>query len=396
MKITDLKAHSVAVPIEAPLRHSTGVHPGYFQRNLIEIFTDEGIVGLGEVGGGDQRAALLKLKSRIIGENPFDLERIKQRTLRQIYYLSNSRLYAAIEVACLDIQGKATGRTVAELIGGKLRDRVPFSAYLFYRYREGDAGGETSPDEMASWTRELIRQYGFRSVKLKSGVLPPDHDIAVMQALREAGGPQVGLRIDPNGFWSRGTAIRVAKALEPLNVEYLEDPTWGLEGMARVKERTSIPLATNMCVASFEHVAPAVAMNAVDIILSDIYYWEGIRGVKALGVLCECFRWGLSMHSGSELGVTMAAMLHTAASLPNLTYDVDAHYHHLLDDVIIGGKMEYENGEIAVPTGPGLGVELDRDRLARYEELYEKKGDYYARFHEDTRRPDWFPVNPGW
>jgi glucarate dehydratase len=396
MKITDLKAHSVAVPIEAPLRHSTGVHPGYFQRNLIEIFTDEGIVGLGEVGGGDQRGALLKLKSRIIGENPFDLERIKQRTLRQIYYLSNSRLYAAIEVACLDIQGKATGRTVSELIGGKLRDRVPFSAYLFYRYREGDAGGETSPDEMAAWTRELIRQYGFRSVKLKSGVLPPDHDIAVMQALREACGPQVGLRIDPNGFWSRGTAIRVAKALEPLNVEYLEDPTWGLEGMARVKERTSIPLATNMCVASFEHVAPAVAMNAVDIILSDIYYWEGIRGVKALGVLCECFRWGLSMHSGSELGVTMAAMLHTAASLPNLTYDVDAHYHHLLDDVIAGGKMKYENGEIAVPTGPGLGVELDPDRLARYEELYEKKGDYYARFHEDTRRPDWFPVNPGW
>jgi glucarate dehydratase len=396
MKIIDLKARTVAVPIEAPLRHSTGVHPGYFQRTILQIFTDEGIVGLGEVGGGDQRGAFEKLKPRIIGEDPFHLERIKQRTLRQIYYMSNARLYAAIEIACLDIQGKATGRPLSDLIGGRLRSRVPFSAYLFYRYREGDAGGETTPREMVHWTKQLVKQHGFRSAKLKSGVLPPDHDIAVMRALRDAFGPEFGLRIDPNGMWSRGTAIHVAKQLEECRPEYFEDPVWGLEGMARVKERTALPLATNMCVANFEHIAPAAAMNAVDVILGDIYYWEGIRGVKALSTICECFRWGLSMHSGSELGVTLAAMIHTAAALPNLTYDVDAHYHHLLDDVIAGGKMKYEGGSIAVPAGPGLGVDLDEDRMACYEELYGKKGDYYARFHEDTRRPDWFPVNPGW
>jgi glucarate dehydratase len=396
MKITDLKARTVLVPLEAPLRHSTGVHPGRFIRTILEVFTDEGIVGLGEVGGGDQRGALMKLKPRVVGEDPFNLERIKQKTLRQIYYLSNARLYAALEVACLDIQGKATGRPVSDLIGGRLRDRVPFSAYLFYRYRDGDAGGETTPDEMVRWTRALIEEHGFRSAKLKCGVIHPDNDVAVMHALREAFGPQFGLRLDPNGIWSRGTAIDVAKRLEDCRLEYLEDPTWGLEGMARVKERTSLPLATNMCVTHFDHVAPAVAMNAVDVILSDIYYWEGVRGVKALGVLCECFRWGLSMHSGSELGVTLAAMLHTAAALPNLTYDVDAHYHHLLDDVIVGGKMKYVGGCIDVPTGPGLGVELDEDRMGRYSELFEKEGDYYARFHEDTRQPDWFPINPQW
>src|SRR5262249_6549532 len=118
MKIVDLEPRTVAVPIEAPLRHSTGVHPGYFIRTILELVTDDGIIGLGEVGGGDQRAALLKLKPRVIGEDPFHLERIKQKTLRQIYYLSNSRLYAAIEIACLDIQGKATGRSVSDLIGG--------------------------------------------------------------------------------------------------------------------------------------------------------------------------------------------------------------------------------------------------------------------------------------
>ena len=186
----------------------------------------------------------------------------------------------------------------------------------------------------------------------------------------------------------------MAKQIEDCQPEYYEDPTWGLEGMARVRERTWLPLATNMCVTNFDHVAAAVAMNAVDIILSDVYYWEGIRGVKALSAICDCFRWGFSMHSGVELGVTLAAMLHAAASCPNMTYDADAHYHHLMDDVIVGGKMKYEQGSIAVPTGPGLGVELDEDRMAKYEELFRRKGDYFARYMQDDRQPDWFPINP--
>jgi glucarate dehydratase len=396
MKITDLRARTVLVPLEAPLRHSTGVHPARFIRTILEVFTDEGIVGLGEVGGGDQRGALLRLKPRLLGESPYDLERIKQKTLRQIYYLSNARLYAAIELACLDIQAKAAGIPLCDLIGGRIRDSVPFSAYLFYRYEENGVGGETTPEQMVAWTKHLVAEYGFKSLKLKCGVLAPENDIEVMKALRAEFGPTFGLRLDPNGVWSRGTAIHVAHALEETRLEYLEDPTWGLEGMARVKERTSLPLATNMCVTNFEHVAPGIAMNAVDIILSDIYYWEGVRGVKSLAQICECFRWGLSMHSGSELGVTMAAMIHTCATLPNLSYDADAHYHHLLDDVIEGGLMKPVDGRYAVPQGPGIGVKLDEDKMARYGELFEKEGDYYARFHEDTRRPEWFPVNPGW
>jgi len=396
MKIVDLKTHAVAVLVEAPLRHSTGVHPGYLVRTILELVTDEGIVGLGEVGGGDQTGLFQKLKPRLIGEDPFHLERIKQKTLRQIYYISNPRAYAAIEIACLDIQGKAAGRPLCDMIGGKLHEEIPFNASLSYRYREGDLGGETTPEEMVAYAKQEVARCGFKSGKLKAGVLPPENDIAVLYAVREALGPEFGLRVDPNGFWSRGTAIRVAKELEACKLEYLEDPTWGLEGMARVRERTSIPLATNMCVARFDDFAAGVAMNAVDIILSDIYYWEGIQGVKVLSGMCDTFRLGLGMHSGSELGITLAAMVHTASTLPNLTYSVDTLYHHMLDDVIVGGKMPFRNGCIAVPAGPGLGVALDPDRLARAEELFRQRGDYYARFHEDTRRPDWFPINPGW
>jgi len=397
MKIVDLKTHAVAALTEAPLRHSTGVHPGYFVRTILELITDEGLVGLGEVGGGDQTGLFQKLKPRLLGEDPFHIERIKQKCLRQIYYISNPRAYAAIEIACLDLQGKASGRPLSDLIGGRLRDEVPFNASLSYRYPADDgAGGESTPDEIVAYARRAIAECGFRSGKLKAGVFPPEHDVAVLYALRDALGPQFGLRVDPNGFWSRGTATSIAKELEACRLEYLEDPTWGLEGMARVRERTSIPLATNMCVARPDDFAAGVAMNAVDIVLSDIYYWEGIHGVKTLSGMCDAFRLGLGMHSGSELGITMAAMLHTASTLPNLTYSVDTLYHHMLDDVIVGGKMVFRNGSMAVPNGVGLGVELDPDRLARAEELFRVRGDYYARFHEDTRRPEWFPINPGW
>lgn len=396
MKITDLKATTVCIPTEAPLRHNTGVHPGYLIRTLVEVQTDEGIVGIGEVGGGDQRGKLQSIKPRIIGEDPFHLERIKQRTLRQVYYLSNPRIYAAIEIACLDIMGKATGRRMCDLIGGPLREMIPFSAYLFYRYQHDGRGGEESPEQFVAHTHELRDRYGFTSAKLKGGVLPPERDVAVVEALRREFGPGFGLRLDPNGVWSVGTAMRVARQIASLDLEYLEDPTLGLAGMARVHQKARMPLATNMCVTAFSDVPPNEALRAVDIVLGDLYYWEGVTGVKQLAGLCDTFKLGLSMHSGTEFGVTMAAMLHTAATLPNLTYSCDAHYHHLCDDVIVGGKFRYENGSIRVPDGPGLGVQLDDDKVRFYERYFEEKGDYYARYHADDRRPGWFPVVPTW
>ena len=105
MKIIDMRVRTVAIPLTCQLRHNTGVHPGYFLRTILELITDEGLVGLGEIGGGDQRGALLKLKPRIIGLDPFHLETIKLKVLRSVYYLSNARLYGAIEMACLDLQG---------------------------------------------------------------------------------------------------------------------------------------------------------------------------------------------------------------------------------------------------------------------------------------------------
>lgn len=413
MQIVDMKVRTVAIPLNAQLRHNTGVHPGYFLRTILELITDEGLVGLGEVGGGDQRGALLKLKPRILGLDPFHLELIKLKVLRSIYYLSNARLYGAIEMACLDIMGKATGRRVCDLLGGPVRDRVPMIAYLFWRYdrptssarrgataafgppRSPTGDDDTRAEDMADLCQQLHEELGVTSMKLKAGVMPPDEEARVLELCRDRLGDSFGLRIDPNGTWSVATASRIGRRLEPLNLEYFEDPAWGLEGNAAVRKACRIPIATNMYPSKFDDLGPAIRLGAVDVVLTDLHYWEGPRGVKDLCAVCNTFNLGVAMHSGAEFGVELAAMLHTACTIPQMHVAGDAHYHYLTDDIIEGGLMKYERGSIAVPTGPGLGVALDEEKMRRYEKLFEEKGDYYARFHQDPRRSEWYPVVGG-
>ncbi|CAH1667816.1 enolase C-terminal domain-like protein [Chelatococcus asaccharovorans] len=395
MKIIDMKVRCVAIPLNAQLRHNTGVHPGYLMRTVLELITDEGIVGLGEVGGGDQRGALMKLKPRIIGMDPFHLEVIKLKTLRAIYYLSNARLYAAIEMACLDIQGKALGRPLCDLLGGPVRDRIAMIAYLFWRYDRPGGGHDEHPEDMADLCQELHETLGVTAMKLKAGVLAPEVEVRAVELCRDRMGPEFGLRIDPNGVWSVPTAIRIGQRLEAVGLEYLEDPSWGLEGNAAVRKAVRIPIATNMYPAKFDDLGPAIRLGAVDIVLTDIHYWEGPRGVKDLAAVCRTFGLGVAMHSGAEFGIELAAMLHTAATIPEMSFAGDAHYHYLTDDIIEGGLMRYEGGAIRVPTGPGLGVTLDEDKMRHYAAFYEEKGDYYARFHQDPYRPDWYPVVGG-
>ncbi|WP_256009054.1 enolase C-terminal domain-like protein [Desertivirga xinjiangensis] len=395
MKIIDFRTRCVAIPLNAQLRHNTGVHPGYFLRTILEIITDEGIIGLGEVGGGDQRMALQKLKPRILGMDPFHLELIKLKVLRSIYYLSNSRLYAAIEMACLDIQGKVLNRPLSDLLGGSVRTEVPMIGYLFWRYDRPGGGHDTCAEDLADYCVELHETLGINAMKLKAGVQKPMEEARVLELCRKKLGDDFGLRIDPNGLWSVATAVRVGRKLEDLNIEYFEDPAWGLEGNAAVRKQVRVPIATNMYPNKFDDLGPAIRLGAVDIVLTDIHYWEGPRGVKDLAAVCNTFNLGLAMHSGAEFGIELAAMIHTASTIPTMNFAGDAHYHYLTDDIIEGGLMKYENGCIKVPSGPGLGVSLDEDKMKHYEKYYEQKGDYYARFHQDPYRPEWHPTVGG-
>ena len=396
MKIVDVRATPVSVPLRAPIRHANGAHWGRFVRTLVEVHTDEGLVGIGEMGGGGEsaRAAFKGLASYLRGHDPFELEALRFKICNPTASLYNQRtqLHAAIEFACLDLIGKRLDVPLHQLLGGKLRDTVPFASYLFFRYPNQDGQGEIRTiDQLITEARELRATHGFDVHKLKGGVYHPDYELECYRAL-SAALPEDRLRYDPNASLSVEQAIDFGRAISGLRNDYLEDPTWGMEGMRQVRQAVDVRLATNTVVVGFEQLAANVRDPAVDVVLLDTTFWGGVRPcIKAAGV-CETFQTGIGVHSSGELGVQLATMLHLGAVLPNLTFAADAHYHQLADDVLEGGMLRYEDGAIRVPEGPGLGVRLDRDKVQQYAQQFEQLGPYP--YDRDPGRPGWYPLVP--
>src|SRR5215831_16580836 len=397
MKISDIKATTVTVPLEAPLRHANGCHWGRFVRTIVEVETDEGLVGLGEMGGGGEsaEAQFRAMKPYLLGHDPARLEEMSFLMANPTASLYNNRTQAlaALEFACLDILGQKWGVPVSEILGGRLRDRVPFASYLFFRYgNAGDGAGEVrTADQLIACAKSLKQEHGFTSHKLKGGVFRPEYELECYRALaRELTGDR--FRFDPNAVWSTETAIWFGQQIEDIRNDYLEDPVFGMNGMRRVREKVRMPLATNTVVVSFEQLAANVLDTAVDVILLDTTFWGGIRPCLKAAAVCDTFQLGVAVHSSGELGIQLATMLHLGAVIPNLSFAADAHYHHLTDDIIEGGKLSYCCGSIPVPTAPGLGVKLDRDRLGMYHEAFCRLGGYP--YDQDPLRPGWAPLVP--
>ena len=394
MKILDVVLTPVAFA-DPPLLNVMGVHEPFALRGIVQVKCEDGIVGLGESYGdeaflGEVRKVLPQLRGHDVFDLP-GLQRLVANALSGTVLTDAHGLiggfsirktvasvYSLFEVACLDVQGQYLGRPVSDLLGGKARDAVEFSAYLFYKYgkhvdgREDSWGEITTPETLVGSAKRMIDEYGFRSIKLKGGVYEPAQEVDGIRALAEAF-PGHPLRIDPNAAWTPETGIRVAGELDGV-LEYLEDPTPGIEGMARVAESASMPLATNMCVVNFGDVEPGFRARAIGVLLSDHHFWGGLRATQSLSVTCESFGVGLSMHSNSHLGISLAAMVHVAAATPHLTYACDTHWPWKVEDVINPGVLEFREGAVAVPTTPGLGVTIDEDALAKLHENYVRCG----------------------
>ncbi len=374
---------------DPPLLNAAGLHAPYALRTVVELVTDNGLYGLGEIpGGAAVTESLNACREGIIGHDPFQLnaleltlEPLKKKGARHF-----ARVSSALEVACFDLIGKATGRPVVDLLGGRARDRVEFSAYLFFKY--GGAGGALGFDvdpQANGWpaarqaealdapgivaqAKAMCGAYGFKSLKLKGGALEPEREVEAMFALREAF-PDAPLRLDPNAVWSYETALRWGRELAGV-LEYYEDPVRGQAAMAKLRQALNIPLATNMCTTSFDDLPGALELGSEDIILSDHHMWGGLRATVQLGRICQTFGRGLSMHSNSHAGISLAAMTHVAAALPHLSHACDTHYPWQSEEVVTKGRFEFEDSALQVPEGPGLGVELDREALSRLHERY--------------------------
>ena len=291
---------------DPPLLTAAGVHEPFALRAIIEVATDAGLTGLGETYADEAHLAALNAAAAAIeGADAYHTNEIYRRVQAIAPPKATiagglagdtdavDRVFSPFEVACLDIQGKAAGRPVADLLGGAVRAEVPFSAYLFYKWAghpggaADDWGEALDPAGIVAQATKMVQTYGFTAIKLKGGVFPPEQEIEAVRALRAAF-PGHPLRLDPNAAWTPATAIGVAQALDG-TLEYLEDPTPGIAGMAEVARRASMPLATNMCVVAFGHLDPAIRQAAVQVILSDHHYWGGLRRSALLAGICDTF-----------------------------------------------------------------------------------------------------------
>ncbi|MFL9913506.1 glucarate dehydratase family protein [Paraburkholderia sp. RL17-337-BIB-A] len=423
MKIKHVRVTPIAVK-NPPLLNNGGIYSAYTVRSIIEVEADNGLIGIGETFGDRMILERLNaIRESLVGLSPFDLNALKKRTQSntphpgsEAYRFlpgswngnpTDAKIFGAFEVAFLDLQARHLGIPLCELLGGAVRDEVPFSAYLFFKYSsesarevdpeytENDTWGEVmNPAQLVGEATRMIDRYGFRSIKLKAGVLRPEEDVACIKALKKAF-PNHPLRIDTNGGWSLDTARRMAELMAD-DLEYYEDPTPGLGGMSDLHAATGLPLATNMVVTDFEEFRRNIGLNGVQVILSDHHYWGGLRATQQLAQMCELFDIGLSMHSNCHLGISLMVMTHIAAATPNLTYACDTHYPWFTDDILQEGRVPIEGGSVAVRDLPGIGVNIDHKALAELHEQFLRCG---SKGRDDTLqmrkfKPDWERKKP--
>ncbi|WP_327292803.1 enolase C-terminal domain-like protein [Streptomyces sp. NBC_01198] len=385
--ITPVAFHDLSLP------HGAGPHPPYALRAIVEVHTDQGVTGLGETHADQEQLTRLRAAvGTITGMDVHTLGGMHRRIAEALHgdtvagahglaaTITSSaadRVFAPLEVACLDIQGKAAGLPVSDLLGGAVRESVPFGAHLFYR-RAGGPGGEPDPwgealdpDGIVAQARRMAEEHGFGAITLRGGVMPPEEEIEAVRALHKAF-PGVPLRLDPGAAWTVPTSVRVAGELDGV-LDYLEDPTPGQQAMAEVARRSPVPLATSRCVTAFDELSSAVAREAVQAVLADHHRWGGLQRSLLLAGICRTFGLGHSLRSGSHLGVSLAATTHLAAATPNLTYACGTRRPWTPEEVVVPGALEFTDGAVGVPTAPGLGVELDRDALGRLHERYRRR-----------------------
>jgi glucarate dehydratase len=414
-RIADVRVTPIALK-DPPLLNASGIHEPYTLRAIIEVELASGVTGLGETYGDMPGLLHLQAVAPLLrGLHVMDVHpmgRIVNSVVTQQQMASvpstvldvatgslpgkmSAKTYAAFETAMLDAQARSAQLPLADYLGGRVRDRVPYSAYLFFKYAQHidapylpDQWGEAlDPASIVAQARKMIDEYGFKSIKLKAGALDPDIEVDSLLALKEAF-PGVPLRIDPNANWSLATAQRIAKRLGDC-LEYYEDPVGTLEEAAELHKSTDLLLATNMVVTNWREFAKNLNLGSIQVILADHHFWGGVRATEHLLSMCDTFGLGLSMHSNSHAGISLMTMTHLSGILPNLKYACDTHYPWQCEDVLEGGRVPFVDGCVEISDAPGIGVELDREKLAQLHQQYLDCG--YTRRDDEAQMRKYVP-----
>jgi glucarate dehydratase len=384
MKIARIRATPVNIPLEAPYLWSYGALGG-FSKTIVEVETDDGIIGLGEGPSPANVATIEKVfASRLIGRDAMDITGAEEACLpswRGVYTdvdFATIRAFGAVEMALWDIRGKAWGLPLHMLWGGAHRTDIAFTDYFAFRETKDGYGGETSPEEVVDYCLRLNAEHGTTMFEGKLSTADPEPSIRIVEMLREKLGPSAVLRVDSNKAYSLTEARRIARRLEPLDVRCWEDPVATFEDMARLREHTSIPFSVHT-----PELRRAVALGVPDAFCTDVNVHGGIG--RALGFIAACERMGLDFwcYSGDS-GIASAVYLHLAAHFAHIREPSQSLFRQQPHDVITEGPFRPKNNVVAVPTKPGIGVALDPDRLAFCHRLFVNEG-AYDKFRDPDR-----------
>lgn len=385
-RIARIRATPVNIPLEVPYPTSAGIFPG-FSKTVVEIETGDGAIGIGEAPSATLATIVEDaIGPQLVGADPHDLADCERRGLPAVQAYRNTEdmgvvlAYGGVEMALWDLLGKLEGRSLASMLGGRVRDEVEFTEYFAQRPRIGGRGGEETPAQIGAYCAEMVERHGARHFEGKAGVGELATDVAVAREIRAAVGEDPTLRLDANMAWPLTVAREAMRRLEPYNLSSMEEPVRTFTELARLRETTTI---------SFSSHAPdlpsAVALGVPDAIVINLSVLGGIRRTLAFVNACEEF--GVEVWFYSDPGIATSAYIQVAAATPWLSRPHQTLSRWLAEDVIVGGPLSPRDGVLRVPDAPGLGVELDRSALRSCHERFKKEGPYdqYSSATHNTR-----------
>jgi glucarate dehydratase len=375
--ISSVRATPISIPLEAPYHWSCGFVAG-FSRTIVEIETSDGILGLGE-SPSPADAALINevLGPLLLGADPYDHVDCERRCvpslreLRTITDASALHAYTGIEIALWDVVGKLEERSVARLLGGRVRNAAPFTEYFALR-----VGREETPIAVARYCSEMAEKYGARAFEGKVGAQELGTEVAMVREIRAAIGEEAPIRLDANMAWTTATARAALRRFEALGVYSVEEPVATYEELARLRPNTTIAFSTHEA-----NLRAAAGLGVPDAFVVQFGMFGGIR--RTVHFAAACAEFGINVWFKSpDAGVATAAQLQIAAAVDEISEPSQTLLRWHADEVIAEGPFTPENGAVVIPDEPGLGVTLDRIALARCHQRYLSDGSYDFRPRE--------------
>ena len=384
MKITAIRVTHVNVPFDAPFWWTAGLYPGA-SKSVIEVETDAGITGLGEAPWW-HFGELIKaeIAPALIGADPFDLADCESRCVPAWQITANTGenaaqvAFGAVEIALWDIRGKEFGLPLHMLLGGAVRRDIAFTEYFSFRPRQGEAGGEMTPEAVADYCQRMAEEHGATMFEGKLILGDPLLEIDTVRLLRERLGRRAMLRLDSNMQWSLTTARRILREIEPFDIRNYEDPVASFEEMAALRQHSAIPFSTHV-----PDLRRAVALGVPDYFVCNFAALGGLERTLKFVAACEAMGKGFWCYS-NDLGIMTAAYLHVVAATPWITEPSQSLFRWQVGDVIEGGPFRQVKDTVRVPEGPGLGVALDRAALERWSRHFAENGPM-SHFHDPAR-----------